>query len=210
MPFAPLPDHNRTDDPLWRRLFHGYRHVVTPLRANGWTTDIELCGGEHHIRADLGDGTELVIASVHPLSADLNEVDGWKAVRQETGGSGTHTCVYDSTPGGAQRHHGTGLVPLFARLAELEVRRTTARLIVSATHTNSFGANHNQTAGIEAAGVALARYFDWCQLLVTEAYRPVWERPEYEGYPLALFEKAGGISTVRVTPWHGDGPRRWP
>ncbi len=42
---AALPDHNRTTDPLWQRLFHGYSHVITPLRYAGWVTDIETAGG---------------------------------------------------------------------------------------------------------------------------------------------------------------------
>lgn len=27
---AALPDHNLLSDPLWQRLFHAYRHVITP------------------------------------------------------------------------------------------------------------------------------------------------------------------------------------
>ncbi|GAA1919945.1 hypothetical protein [Streptantibioticus ferralitis] len=203
MTLAALPDHNRLTDPLWRTLFHGYRHVITPLRHNGWTTDVETCGGEYHLRAALSDGTELIIAASQALPADPAEVDGWSVVRQNVDNPDVHTAVYDSTPGGPQRHHGTSLIPLLARIDELDAPKTATRLIFSATHTHPSGANANQTAGIEAPGTAVARFFEWSHRLITvEGYRKVWERPETEGYPLALFERDGHITTYRITPWH--------
>ncbi|NUK19826.1 hypothetical protein [Streptomyces lunaelactis] len=203
MTIAALPDHNSITDPLWLKLFHGYRHVIAPLRYNGWTTDVELCGGEFHIRADLGDGTELIIAAEHSLPVDPSKVNGWMVVRQGIENPDVHTALYDSTPDGPQSHHGTSLVPLLARIDELDAPKVNKRLIVSATHTSPYGANHNQTGPIEAPGTAIARFFEWSQRLITEeGYRHVWECPEPDGYPLALFESAGHITTVRVTPWH--------
>ncbi|MFE2179035.1 hypothetical protein [Streptomyces sp. NPDC059455] len=203
MTIAALPDHNRTTDPLWLKLFHGYRQVIAPLRHNGWTTDVELCGGECHLRADLGDGTELIIAATHSLPINPAEVDGWTVVRQGIDNPDVHTALYDSTPGGPQAHHGVSLTPMLARIDALDVPKTAQRLITSATHTAPYGANHNQTGGIETPGMAIARFFEWSQRLVTgEDYRKVWERPEPDGYPLALFERIGHITTVRVTPWH--------
>lgn len=201
MTLAALPDHNRLTDPLWLQLFHGYRHVIAPVRHNGWTTDVELCGGEYHIRADLGDGTELIIAAEKSLPVDPAEVTGWNVVRQDIRNPSRHTALYDSTPGGPQSHHGTSLIPMFARIDELDVpKKTTKRLIVSATHTAPHGANHNQIAGVETPGRAIARYFEWSSHIVwDEGYQRVWERPEPDGYPLALFERAGYITTVRVT-----------
>ncbi|MBT2366192.1 hypothetical protein J7E88_12950 [Streptomyces sp. ISL-10] len=197
MTIAALPDHNNLTDPLWLKLFHGYRHVITPLRHNGWTTDVDLDG---RIRADLGDGTELVIAATHELPTDPSEVDGWTVLRQNIDDPGVHTALYDSTPDGPQSHHGTSLTPMFARIDELKVPKATTRLIVSATHTAPYGANHNQTGGIEAPGTAVARFFEWSRRLVTaEGYRQVWERPERDGLPLALFERVGHITTVRIT-----------
>jgi hypothetical protein len=200
MTIAALPDHNNLTDPLWLKLFHGYRHVITPLRHNGWTTDVDLDG---RIRADLGDGTELVIAATHELPTDPSEVDGWTVLRQNIDDPGVHTALYDSTTDGPQSHHGTSLTPMFARIDELNVPKTAQQLIVSATHTAPYGANHNQTGGIEAPATAIARFFEWSQrMAAAEGYRKVWERPEQDGYPLALFERVGHITTVRVTPWH--------
>ncbi|WP_406303656.1 hypothetical protein OHA61_16585 [Streptomyces sp. NBC_00885] len=203
MTIAALPDHNSITDPLWLKLFHGYRHVIAPLRHNGWITDMETGGGENHIRAELGDGTELSIASVHDLPVDPNEVTGWQVIRRHIEDHSRHSVLYDSTPNGPQSHHGNSLVPMFARIDELDVPKVNKRLIVSATHTSPYGANHNQTGPIEAPGTGIARFFEWSQRLIAEeGYRHVWERPEPDGYPLALFESAGHITTVRVTRWH--------
>lgn len=197
---AALPDHNQLNDPLWQRLFHGYTHVIAPLRYAGWVTDLETGGGEFTIRADLRDGTELVIASEHSLPADPTEVSGWTALRQDVENPSQHTVLYDSTPNGPQRHHGTSLIPLMARIDGLDAPDRAPRLIVSATHTAPYGANHNSTAGIESPATAIARFFEWSWRLTDhEGYRRVWQRPQHDGYPLALFESAGHITTVRVT-----------
>ncbi|MGI5399176.1 hypothetical protein ACQEVG_06890 [Streptomyces sp. CA-135486] len=196
---AALPDHNRTTDPLWQRLFHSYGHVITPLRYAGWVTDIETAGGEFHVRADLGDGTELIIASEHSLPADPAEVNGWTAVRQDAQAPSKHTVLYDSTPNGPQRHHGNSLIPLLMRVDALDVPNRAPRLIVSASHLAPYGACHNQTGGIEGAATAIARFWEWSQRLMDhEGYRRVWQRPESD-YPLALFENVGHICTLRVT-----------
>lgn len=197
---AALPDHNSLNDPLWQRLFHNYSHVITPLRYAGWVTDVETCGGEFLIRADLRDGTEVTIASEHSLPVDPSEVTGWTAVRQEAEDPSTHTVLYDSTPNGPQRHHGTSLIPLMARIDGLDVPGRAPRLIVSATYTSSFGASHNQVAGNEGPATAIARFAEWSwRLTGHEGYRRVWLRPEREGYPMAMFEGAGNTATVRVT-----------
>ncbi|MGD6751926.1 hypothetical protein [Streptomyces sp. BH105] len=196
---AALPDHNRLNDPLWQRLFHNYGHIITPLRYAGWVTDVETCGGEFVVRADLQDGTELIIASEHSLPVDPAEVKGWTAVRQNVEDADVHTVLYDSTPNGPQRHHGNNLFPLMARIDDMDVPGRTLRLIVSATHTAPYCANHNQTAGIEGPATAITRFWEWSVLLTErDRYRRVWQRPEHEGYPMALFESAGHVTVLRV------------
>ncbi|MEU6254274.1 hypothetical protein [Streptomyces sp. NPDC047043] len=197
---AALPDHNGTTDPLWQELFRRYSHVISPLRYAGWVTDMETCGGEFSVRADLRDGTELIIASEHSLPADPAEVRGWNVVRQNVQDPSRHTVLYDSTPNGPQRHHGNSLIPPMVRIDALDVPSRGPRLIVSATHIAPYGASHNQVAGTEGAATALARHSEWSQRLTgDEGYRRVWQRSEREGYPLSVFESAGHITTVRVT-----------
>jgi hypothetical protein len=197
---AALPDHNRITDPLWQRLFHGYGHVITPLRYAGWVTDIETAGGEFHVRADLRDGTELIISSEHHLPADPAEVNGWTAVRQDVQDTSRHTVLYNSTPNGPQEHHSNRLIPLLTRIDGLDLPGRAPRLIVSASHVSPYGACHNQTAGTEGAASATGRFWEWSQRLTEhEGYRRVWQRSQQDGYPLALFESAGHIVTVRVT-----------
>lgn len=199
---AALPDHNRRTDPLWIKMFRSYWHVITPLRYLGWITDFEI-GGNFFIRADLGDGTELIIASEHDLPADPAEVTGWTVVRQDIESPDRHTVVYDSTPNGPQRHCGTGLIPMFARIDQLDVPKPAFRLITAATYSAPYGLNTNQGGRSETPGTAVARYFEWCQHLTTaEGYQRIWARPEQDGYPLAVFEKDGYIATVRVTRSH--------
>ncbi|MER6086852.1 hypothetical protein [Streptomyces bluensis] len=197
---AALPDHDRRTDPLSVRLFRSYRHVITPLRYLGWITDI---ADEFAIRADLGDGTEVNITTGHELPLDPAQVAGWKVVRRDIDNPARHTALYDSTPGGPQSHHRAGLLPMFARIDALDSTRTAVRLTTTATYCAPYGLNANESGAIDTPGMAVARYFERCRnLTAVKGYRRIWERPEYEGYPLAVFEKDGYLATVRVTLSH--------
>ncbi|MER8002079.1 hypothetical protein [Streptomyces sp. NPDC095613] len=201
MNLAPLPDHARTDDPLWQTLFHRYRHVIAPLRRNGWTTDIEMSGREYHIRADLGDGTELIIATSGSLPVDPDDVDGWVASRQTVETPKVCTALYDSTPNGPQAHHGIGLIPMMMRIDKLDARVDAQRLLVLSTTVHPSGASRNRTGPIETPGTAVARAFEWSQNLVSNGHTKVWERPEPADV-LAVFERDGLVTAVRVGhPW---------
>lgn len=201
MTIAALPDHNRRTDPLWIKMFRSYWHVITPLRYLGWVTDFEV-GGEFFIRADLGDGTELIIGTgtEKDLPFAPAEVTGWHVVRQDIENPARHTVLYDSAPNGPQSHHGTSLIPMFARIDMLDVPKPPFRLTTSATYCAPYGLNTTQGGPSETPGTAVARYFEWCQhLTAAEGYQRIWDRPEQDGYPLAVFEKDGYIATVRVT-----------
>ncbi|WP_407286409.1 hypothetical protein [Streptomyces sp. BP-8] len=201
MTIAALPDLNNTTDPRRLKLFHGYRHLITPLRHNGWRTDVELSRGEPHLRAELGDGTELITTSVNGLPDDPNEATGWSVVRLDTEDQTRHAILYDSTPDGPQSHHGNRLITLFHRLGAMQAPKSTERLVVSTTYTALYSGYHHQNTGSETPGEAIARFFECSGWLVAnDGYQQVWERPESEGYPLAIFEKDGHITTVRVMP----------
>ncbi|MGW3121338.1 hypothetical protein ACWDBW_30010 [Streptomyces sp. NPDC001107] len=195
---AALPEHNLRTNPLWLELFRSYWHVITPLRYLGWTTDVDLTD-DFCIRADLADGTELVVAGEGALPRDPAGVTGWRVIRRDTGNPGRHTVLYDSLPGGPQRHCRAGLMPMFARIDALDVPRSAYRLVTSATYCAPYGLNTSQGGASETPGLAVARYFEWGQRLTTaEGYQRVWERPEPDGYPLAVLEKDGYIATLRV------------
>ncbi|WP_330317978.1 hypothetical protein [Streptomyces platensis] len=201
MTIAALPDHNRRTDPQWLNLFNRYRHVITPLRYNGWTTDIEISGAENHLRADLGDGTELIIASGNSLPLDPSEVTGWSVVRQDIEDPARHTVLYDSTPEGPHRHHGSSLIPMFGRIEVLDAPKSVTPLYVSATYTAPYGMQSHQSTGVETPGAAVARFFEFSRQLVnTMGYKPLLERLEPKGgYPSAQFETESGRQvTVRV------------
>ncbi|MDT9689552.1 hypothetical protein Q5762_14630 [Streptomyces sp. P9(2023)] len=203
MTIAALPDHNNLTDPLWQKLFYGYRHVITPLRRNGWTTDVELCGGEYHVRADLGDGTELIIASTHSLPVDPSEVDGWTVVRQGIDHPDVHTALYDSTPDGPQSHHGTSLTPMFARIDALDACASPDRLWVSASTVTPHGATHHQSGPLEAPGGAMARFFDWSHHLQHDGWRlAMAAEQDKEHEPLAIYERDRHVTLLRLTPHH--------
>lgn len=205
MALAPLPNHNRTDDPLWQRLFHAYRHVITPLRCNGWTADVELCGGEYHVQADLGDGTELIIAGEYSLPIDPAEVAGWTVIRRPVDSSDGETVLYDSIPGRPQQHHGTTLVPLLARLDELDACTAEERLSVSLSTTSPEGSTHNHRGPVEKPGTAYARYFDWSHAHLADGWQQVWERMAF-GAPRTIFERDGHVGTLRLTPFPTSYP----
>ncbi|AIA03429.1 hypothetical protein ACFCXR_15255 [Streptomyces noursei] len=201
MTLAALPTHDRTTDPLWLGLFNAYSDVITPLRWFGWTTDVEVDKDAVLIRADLGDGNELIIASEgNRLPANAADATGWLAVKQNIAEPAKHTVLYDSTPNGPQRHHGIQLLPLFVRLEALDAARRAPRVEVTASHVSFFGACHNTTAGIWAAGAGVARFMDWVNhIQATEGYAKVWERPEGSGgYPEAIFERSSNVAVLRV------------
>ncbi|MFK0279810.1 hypothetical protein ACIQVL_04950 [Streptomyces sp. NPDC090499] len=199
---ATLPDHDRRTDPLWNRLFNGYWHVITPLRHLGWITDVDV-NDKFFIRANLGDGTEVCIATEHEVPVDAAEVTGWRVIRRDVDNPSRHTVLYDSAPGGPQSQHTTHLIPLFARIDALNAPKPPFRLVTSATYCAPYGLTTQQGGASETPGMAVARYFEWCQHLTTvEGYQRAWERPEPDGYPLAVFEKDGYLVAVRVTRSH--------
>ncbi|MFE7276859.1 hypothetical protein [Streptomyces sp. NPDC057623] len=196
---AALPEHTLHADPLWQQLFRSYWHVITPLRYLGWITDVDITEA-FLIRADIGDGTELVVATEAGLPTDPTEVTGWRVIRRDINDPGRHTVLYDSVPGGPQRHCRTGLLPMFARIDAMNAPRPAYRLTTSATYCAPYGLNTTQGGASETPGMAVARYFEWCRHLSdAEGYQRVWERPEQDGYPIAVLEKDGYIATVRVT-----------
>ncbi|GAA1353476.1 hypothetical protein [Streptomyces beijiangensis] len=115
MQLAHLPDHNRTTDLMWLRLWTSYAPVITPLRALGLVTDVELCGGEYNVTAALPDGSYFAITSTHALPVDPADVTGW-TVQRLFDDNPTRAVLYDSTEDGQDAEHGNALAPMLGRI----------------------------------------------------------------------------------------------
>ncbi|MCT9003511.1 hypothetical protein [Streptomyces rhizosphaerihabitans] len=114
---APLPDHGRVGRPEWQALWMQYEPVTTPLRAAGLVCDIETCGGQTVIYADLPDGTHLVIADHDALPDRLEQVTGWHVRRSHHDNPTYDGPVFDSTEGGEYEKHGADIVTMHAAIA---------------------------------------------------------------------------------------------
>lgn len=202
IPIAALPDHDKAKDPIWQSLFHSYRHIITPLRYNGWATDFVTGGAQDFIRADLADGTELIIASEGSLAANPDANKGWVVLRQRVEQSPEYTVLYDSTPACAQSHHGNSLVPMFLYI-EKAVPKPSVQLSNRTTHAGPYGAPRHVAGKDESPGMAVARFYGLARCLeAVEGYRRVWERPLEEGYPHAVFAKGASVVITRVVRSH--------
>ncbi|MFC8449513.1 hypothetical protein [Kitasatospora sp. NPDC057223] len=101
MRLAPLPDHNRTSDPVWKAMYDQYEPLITPLRRRQLITDIDDCGGSTVIYAQLPDGTHLTIgagAEAGSLPNSMDSVTSWLVTRDSDDSPTVHDVVYDSTP----------------------------------------------------------------------------------------------------------------
>ncbi|GAA3371156.1 hypothetical protein GCM10020367_20680 [Streptomyces sannanensis] len=116
---APMPDHGRVNDPLWQLLWTRYSRVITPLRRFGLPTDIETCGGEFVIYADLPDGTHLTLASEHSLAMDPDANNGWVLSRDHRDNPTVHEVLYDSSDAGPDHTNGLDRGPLLGAVLEL-------------------------------------------------------------------------------------------
>ncbi|WP_217572578.1 hypothetical protein [Streptomyces sp. GbtcB7] len=117
MNLAPLPDHGRVGRPEWQALWMQYEPVTMPLRAAGLVCDVETCGGQTVIYADLPDGSHLVIADHDALPDRLEQVTGWSIGRAHHDNPNIDVLVFDSTEGGEHEKHGADIVTMLAATA---------------------------------------------------------------------------------------------
>ncbi|MFC8895817.1 hypothetical protein [Streptomyces cinereoruber] len=113
----PFPNHHRVNDPLWQRLWATYSDVITMLRSDGITTDVEMGGGEFSVTAELPGGCELAIrasgeSGAEALPLDRDELGAWQAIHLCADGTERH-LVYDSARGD-QAANGTDVLALMA------------------------------------------------------------------------------------------------
>ncbi|MFB7424760.1 hypothetical protein ACFC0K_15955 [Streptomyces hydrogenans] len=128
----PFPDHQNVRDPLWQRLWATYSDVITLLRADSIPTDIEMCGSEWYIAAQLPGGYSLSIRSSEEhgsaaLPLDRGQLWAWHVTLHGPGENDAEV-IYDSARGD-QARGGTAVLPLMAHLVpHIEAaRRSTLR-----------------------------------------------------------------------------------
>lgn len=194
MNLAPLPDHRLIHDEWWKALYSRYSHIVTPLRARGWVTDVETTGNAYSIRADLADGTELVISTTDTLPAGPGDVDGWLILRQPLVDATVQTVLYNSTPGGAHDHHGSTVIPLFRRLAALFPSHRDDCFHMVAMHFYPSGYTRQTAGPREDAGTAVARFIERASELAAEGWQMTWK--QQPDRPLACTWVRGSHLTV--------------
>ncbi|TQE30856.1 hypothetical protein Sipo8835_22960 [Streptomyces ipomoeae] len=201
MQLAPLPDHSGTHDRWWIGLFNRYGHIITPLRAKGWVTDVQADvqadATNYAIRADLTDGTELLITAGTTLPADPTEVPGWLIVRTPVGDASHQTVVYNSTPGAAHDHHGNALVPLFMRLAALFPSRRDDCFHLHTLSIAPSGFTSKSAGRQEDAGTAMARYIEHANTLTRNGWRMTWRAQPGQAVA-CTFERAGHLAVVQL------------
>ncbi|MFJ3248435.1 hypothetical protein [Streptomyces sp. NPDC086782] len=113
-----MPDHRRVDRPKWQALWRQYEPVTTPLRAAGLVCDVETCGGQTVIYANLPDGTHLAIGCGNDHLPDrLQDVTGWIITRDHHDNPNYAGLAYDSTDGGEHAPHGADIVSMLAAVA---------------------------------------------------------------------------------------------
>lgn len=127
---APMPTHNMTGDPLWRKLWNTYEPVITALRRIPLVTNVEISGGMYGITAELTDGSRLWIASVTELPLDPSELEGFLVTRGHDDNPTIDEVVYDSTQDGQQPDHGNNFVPLIQAIAAFVTERSLAPTLV--------------------------------------------------------------------------------
>ena len=117
MNLAPMPDHGRVSRPEWQALWLQYEAITTPLRAAGLACDIETCGGQTVIYANLPDGSHLVIADDHDLPDRLADVTGWRVTRGHKDNPTVEGLAYDSTTDGEYSKYGADIAGMLAAIA---------------------------------------------------------------------------------------------
>ncbi|MEU8919533.1 hypothetical protein AB0D10_01180 [Kitasatospora sp. NPDC048545] len=128
MRLAPLPHHNRTNDPAWKAMYDVYEPLITPMRRRQLVTDIGDCGGSTVIYAQLPDGTHLTITTGNEgsLPSSIDSVTSWLVTHNSDDNPTVDYVVYDSVavPNNVYAFAGALIAPLLLAIdAFLEARK---------------------------------------------------------------------------------------
>ncbi|MFE7129318.1 hypothetical protein ACFVIM_00465 [Streptomyces sp. NPDC057638] len=199
-PMAPIPAHG-TNDPLWQKRWHSYEPVITPLRCIPLVTNVEPCGA---IVAQLADGSHLWITSDGDLPVDLRQAKGFRVTRSHDDNPTVDEVVYDSTPDGEQREHGSTIVPLIQAITAFITERHFVDAPAELFTVKVVGANAGHKARSRSRGRvtedrsdAVATYGRAVGELEESGFRRVHERVSAE-WPLAVLARGHEVFTVFV------------
>ncbi|WP_328404027.1 hypothetical protein OHS70_34330 [Streptomyces sp. NBC_00390] len=200
---APMPDHNRTGDPLWRKLWHTYEPVITPLRRLHLVTDVETGGGgEFGIVVALKDGSHLWISSVGDLPTDPSDLQGFLVARHHEDTPTVDEIVYDSTPDGEQAANGNNIVPLFLAISAFVTARNLRPPLITLSSVRQFGVgkDHRQHGKVlvgpfDNSHEAVKQYGYETYALMQSGWRCIHEQGGTD-WPLTVWEREGAVLTV--------------
>jgi hypothetical protein len=200
-----MPSHGDLNDPLWRRLWNAYEPVITGLRRIPLVTDVEICGGELAITAELTDGSHLWIGSNGSLPEDPAELEGFHVKRAHHDNPTIDDLVYDSTEDGEQAEYGNNVVTLIQAITAFVHERGLAPRVVDllAIHLQGVTKQH-RTLSTSVEGpfrdrdAALKEYGYVTHELGEKNWRCVHEQGGTD-WPLTVWERDGAIVTVYLT-----------
>ncbi|MEV4444606.1 hypothetical protein [Streptomyces mirabilis] len=201
---APMPVHNNTDDPLWRKLWNEYEPVITALRRIPLVTDVEISGGEFGITAELTDGSYLWISSAESLPVDSGALKGFQVRRGHHDTPTIDELVYDSTEGGERSEHANNFVPLVQAVTAFVTERSLAPRLIDLVSVRLDAVTlQHKTLTKTLQGpfddrlAAVKEYGHWTHQLKETGWRCIHEQGGVD-WPLTVWVLNGEVATVHL------------
>ncbi|MGW4048852.1 hypothetical protein [Streptomyces sp. NPDC004721] len=214
-----MPDHRRVDRPEWQALWRQYEPVTTPLRAAGLVCDVETCGGQTVIYANLPDGSHLAIGCGNDCLPDrLQDVTGWIITRGHDDNPNYDGLAYDSTEGSEHAPHGADIVSMLAAVAlylgtlpDPDIRTAGERLgkallasaqrfAVSFTGVDAqHAAKSGGLSGPFDSQAEAVKEYGWQTHLLQEGGWDLVHEQGSDEWPLTVWRRAGAVQVVFVS-----------
>ncbi|MEV7279707.1 hypothetical protein [Streptomyces sp. NPDC093111] len=200
---APLPEHGRITDPLWRRLWNAYDEVIGALRRIPLHVDVETTGGEFGIVAELADGSHLWIASDHDLPLDPTDLQGFHVRRAHPDVPTIDEIVYDSTPAGEQSGNGNDVAPVIVAITEFIAAQGLATPPVEVFSVQTVGVTAKHRAVVDLGPEsylkreeALKAFDQATHFIEREGARLIHLTGEDTDWPVTVWDVHGEVVTI--------------
>ncbi|WP_073947588.1 hypothetical protein [Streptomyces kebangsaanensis] len=214
-----MPDHRRVDRPEWQALWRQYEPVTTPLRAAGLVCDVDTCGGQTVIYANLPDGTHLAIGCGNDCLPDrLQDVTGWIITRGHDDNPNYDGLAYNSSEGGEHAQHGADIISMLAATAlylgtlpDPDTRQagdrlgkallaTAQRFAVSFTGVDAQHATKSgHLCGPFDSQAQTVKEYGWQTHLLQESGWDLVHEQGGDDRPLTVWRRAGAVQVVFVS-----------